>query len=65
MFVCRAFVYEHDLKSKVHSKSSPAIRSSCTDEGVYTVKRLKDKKTLTSIHVAFDESYFPGFNKSD
>eukprot|EP00171_Calliarthron_tuberculosum_P022539 IDg22539t1 len=55
VFGCAAFIYEHAPKSKVHSRASPAILLGCTDNGLYTVERLKDQKIITSVHVTFDE----------
>ena len=65
VFGCSAFVYNHAPASKVHARAVPGIFLGCNDHGVYIVERLTDRKVINSVHVTFDESTFPGLEKSD
>lgn len=61
VFGCAAFVHNQRPKSKVRAKGIPAIYLGGNDNSVYIVGCIPDRKVIRSVHVTFDESFFPRF----
>ena len=64
VFGCAAFVFNHEPKTKVHSRASPGIFPGCDDNGVYSIELLASRKLIRSVHVTFDEETFPALEQS-
>ena len=62
-FGCSSFIYEHNPKSKVHSRAAPGILLGCNDHSNYTVMRQNSRKIERSVHVTFIEDQFPGLEQ--
>lgn len=66
VFGCRAFVLVQPGEAKMNPRAEPGVLLGCSDHGAYTV--LVDggdraPRLVTSRHVTFDESSFPGLEE--
>ncbi len=49
----------------VHARIHPGVLLGCNDYGIYRVEFLCSRKIAESVYVTFDETYFPGLNKTE
>lgn len=65
VFGCAAFVLDRDPNTKLSPRALKGLFLGCTDNGIFKIMLLDNRKIILSPNVKFDEDSFPGLNFDD